>query len=73
MIKWALMVGVVGTPGMESAGLLLKHESECQRIARVIEQQAEKIAQSGQHLTAQCRQVETLKINPDGTVEPANS
>lgn len=73
MIKWALMVGVVGIPGMENAGLLLEHESECQRIARVIEQQAEKIAQSGQHLTAQCRQVETIKINPDGTVEGADS
>ncbi|WP_236176044.1 hypothetical protein [Pseudomonas pseudonitroreducens] len=73
MLKWALMVGLAGAPGMENTGLLLEREGDCQRAARVIEQQATKAAQGGQHLKAECRQVETIKINPDGTVEPADS
>lgn len=72
MLKWALMVGLAGAQGMENAALL-ERESDCQRAARVIEQQAAKAAQGGQHLEAQCRQVETIKINPDGTVEGAGS
>ena len=57
---------------MENAALL-EHQEECQRAARVIEQQAAKAAQGGQHLEAKCAQVEMIKINPDGTVEPADS
>ena len=72
MFKWALMVGLAGAQGMENAALL-EHQEECQRAARVIEKQAAKAAQGGQHLEAKCAQVEMIKINPDGTVEPADS